>query len=279
MNKVVLCPNPFRDSGLGLAERTRILLVSAGFEVVMSPVFSDLNIPPLSESIRGASLVVAFGGDGTFLHVARSVMGRDIPLLCVNMGEKGFMATLEPDNIALVLSAARGEYRPSRRMLADVTLTREGTVIYRDTALNDAVIKSPLNCIDCKVSSDGDVISHFSGDGVIVSTPTGSTAYSMSAGGPIVEPEAEAILVTSICAHVMAAASFVLSPERCVRVEPERLRGRCALLSVDGGEGVELAGGDYITVRRSPDRIIFADMGLKSFYDTAFCKLTQRGLE
>ncbi len=276
MKKIVLCPNPFRDSGLGVAERAFELLRGEGYDAVMSPVFSGEGVP-LSESARGADMLVAFGGDGTFLHVARSVMGTETPLLCVNMGEKGFMAALEPEDVELVLSAVRGEYRASRRMLIDVSLTRGGRTIYSDTALNDAVVKSPLNCIDCEVSADGELISRLSGDGVIVSTPTGSTAYSMSAGGPIVEPEAELMIVTSICAHVMAAKSFVLSPRRSVTVMPERVRGRRALLSVDGGKGVELRSGDVVTVRRSERKVILADMGLHSFYDIAFDKLTQRG--
>ena len=283
-NHIVLCPNPYRDRGIALASEAAKRLEQAGFTSIMSPVFVDVpdesNMEPLSKCADGALLIVSFGGDGTFLHVARQLMDRDIPMLGVNMGAKGFMAGLEPEELPLVVNAARGEYRSSVRMLLDVDLLRENvdgdgeSDIYMDCALNDAVIKSDVSCIGVEVTADGDRISTFSGDGVILSTPTGSTAYSMSAGGPIVEPEAENIIVTPICAQVMAAKSFVLSPERTLLVRPERLRGRRAILSVDGGEGIELQSGDEIRIRRSQNRITMADMGVRSFYETTFHKLT-----
>jgi NAD+ kinase len=160
-------------------------------------------------------------------------------------------------------------------MMLDVELRRVGAVIRTDCALNDAVIKSDISCIGLSVTADDVGISSFNGDGVIVSTPTGSTAYSLSAGGPIVEPEAENIIVTPICAHGVGARPFVLSPERTVTVAPERLRGRRAMLSVDGSDAQELQSGDVICLRRSRNAIIIAELGIKSFYDTAREKLTE----
>ena len=226
---IVLCPNPYRDRGLAVAEKAASALRGAGFRVAMSPVFVELpqgsRMVPLHESARDAAMVVSFGGDGTFLHVAREVMGKNIPLLGLNLGAKGFMAGLEPEDVERVVAAAEGRYRPSVRMLLDVELVRDDEQIYHDRALNDVVLKSDVSCIGLRVQSDGVDITSFNGDGVIIATPTGSTAYSMSAGGPIVEPEAANIIVTPICAHVMAAKSFVLSPERRLLVTPERLRG------------------------------------------------------
>jgi NAD+ kinase len=141
--KIVLCPNPYRDIGIGLARRTMDMLRRDGREVVMSPVCGtscgyDDSIP-LEQAVEGASMIVSFGGDGTFLHVARILRGRDIPLLCVNMGSMGFMASLEPEEIGLVRKAAAGEYRGSRRMMLDVELLRGGLVVWKDYALNDAL--------------------------------------------------------------------------------------------------------------------------------------------
>jgi NAD+ kinase len=277
-DRIVLCPNPYRDRSLELTTRAGKLLADAGFRTVVSPVFVELPehsaLLPLSQTAPEAAMILSFGGDGTFLHVARAVMGRDVPLLGVNLGTKGFMASLEPSELELIVRAARGEYRRSYRMLLDVELVREGEVIFRDTALNDAVVKSDVNCIGLRVSADGVGISCFAGDGVIVATPTGSTAYSMSAGGPIVEPEAADIIVTPICAHVMAAKSFILSPQREIVVTPDRLRGRRAALSVDGSDGIPLTSGDAIRLRRSDKRLLVADLGVRSFYETAFGKLT-----
>ena len=117
-------------------------------------------------------------------------------------------------------------------------------------------------------------VTDFMGDGVIVPTPTGSTAYTMSAGGPIVEPEAENIIITPICAHIMAAKSFVLSPARRVAVKPDWQRSHVTLLSVDGTEAVRMETGDEVLIRRSEKSVIMADMGVTTFYESAMNKLT-----
>ena len=279
MKKIVLSPNPYRDRGLVLTNRARELLERDGRETVIAPVFVDVpgdsNMVPLRRAAEDAELIISFGGDGTFLHVARQILGMRIPLLGVNVGTKGFMAGLEPEDIELVRRAAAGDFRESLRMMLDIELHRADGEVIRDCALNDAVVKSDVNCINLAVRADGTEITNFAGDGVIIATPTGSTAYSMSAGGPIVEPEAANIIITPICAHIMAAKSFVLAPERTVTVTPERLRGRRAVLSVDGSEGIQLASGDEVRARWSGNTVIMADMEVRSFYDTALNKLTQ----
>lgn len=279
MKKIVLSPNPYRDRGLALTNRARELLERDGRETVIAPVFVDVpgdsSMVPLRRAAEDAELIISFGGDGTFLHVARQILGMRIPLLGVNVGTKGFMAGLEPEDIELVRRAAAGEFRESLRMMLDIELHRADGEVVRDCALNDAVVKSDVNCINLAVRADGTEITNFAGDGVIIATPTGSTAYSMSAGGPIVEPEAANIIITPICAHIMAAKSFVLAPERTVVVTPERLRGRRAVLSVDGSEGIQLSSGDEVRARWSGNTVIMADMQVRSFYDTALNKLTQ----
>ena len=279
MKKIVLSPNPYRDRGLVLTYRAKELLERDGRQTVVAPVFvevpGDSNMVPLRRAVEDAEMIISFGGDGTFLHVARQTLGLPIPLLGVNVGTKGFMAGLEPEDLELVRRAASGGYRRSLRMMLDVELLKSDGEVLRDCALNDAVVKSDVNCINLTVLADGTEITGFAGDGVIVATPTGSTAYSMSAGGPIVEPEAENIIVTPICAHVMAAKSFVLAPERTVTVEPERLHGKRVVLSVDGSEGLPLSPGDEVRIRRSENTVIMADMEVRSFYDTAMGKLSR----
>ena len=279
MKKIVLSPNPYRDRGLVLTYRAKELLERDGRQTVVAPVFvevpGDSNMVPLRRAVEDAEMIISFGGDGTFLHVARQTLGLPIPLLGVNVGTKGFMAGLEPEDLELVRRAASGGYRRSLRMMLDVELLKSDGEVLRDCALNDAVVKSDVNCINLTVLADGTEITGFAGDGVIVATPTGSTAYSMSAGGPIVEPEAENIIVTPICAHVMAAKSFVLAPERTVTVEPDRLHGKRVVLSVDGSEGLPLSPGDEVRIRRSENTVIMADMEVRSFYDTAMGKLSR----
>ena len=295
MKKIVLSPNPYRDRSLALTMRAKAFLEADGRETVISPVFVDVpgdsNMIPLRRAAEDAELIISFGGDGTFLHVARQVMDLEIPMLGVNMGTKGFMAALEPEDIGLVRRAAAGDFRPSRRMLLDVELRRaDGDSVLDcalneewkaeaarrglDCALNDVVVKSDVSCIGLTITADGTRVTEFSGDGVIISTPTGSTAYSMSAGGPIVEPEAENIVITPICAHIMAAKSFVLSPARRVVVQTNRLRSRVALLSVDGTKAIAMEDRDEVLIRRSPKTVIMADMGVTTFYESAMNKLT-----
>ncbi len=131
----------------------------------------------------------------------------------------GFMAELEPGDIDRIPGAVLGGYDIHTRMMLDVALIRDGETILKDFALNDAVIRGLTRVVELSVYGDGQLISHFSGDGAVIASPTGSTAYSMSAGGPIVEPSAENIIITPICAHALVAKSFVLAPDRQVMAE------------------------------------------------------------
>lgn len=280
---IAICPNPFRDSELKYTRQAAEMLRAAGYETAICPVFAEDAPQMIPEDIKATtldavrsrcSLVVVIGGDGTILSAARQLHNADIPILGVNLGSKGFMAALEPEHMQLIVKAAAGEYTVSRRMMLDIELERGGEIIYRDKALNDVVLHGYGDCIRLTAWCAGDRITSFSGDGIILSTPTGSTGYSMSAGGPIVEPEASAIIVSPICAHMMSARSYVLSASHDVSVLAEKLHGRRAYISVDGNSVMDLTNGDLLRVRRSERCILMADMGLKSFFDLAFEKLT-----
>lgn len=280
---IAICPNPFRDSELKYTRQAAEMLRAAGYETAVCPVFAEDAPQMIPEDIKATtldavrsrcSLVVVIGGDGTILSAARQLHNADIPILGVNLGSKGFMAALEPEHMQLIVKAAAGEYTVSRRMMLDIELERGGEIIYRDKALNDVVLHGYGDCIRLTAWCAGDRITSFSGDGIILSTPTGSTGYSMSAGGPIVEPEASAIIVSPICAHMMSARSYVLSASHDVSVLAEKLHGRRAYISVDGNSVMDLTNDDLLRVRRSERCILMADMGLKSFFDLAFEKLT-----
>lgn len=158
-------------------------------------------------------------------------------------------------------------------MKIDVSVIRGGDIIYTDCALNDVVVHGYGECINVTAQCNGDNITAFSGDGIILSTPTGSTGYSMSAGGPIVEPDAQNIIISPICAHMMSSRSFVLGPDREVDVYIRKLHGRRAYLSVDGNSVLDIANRDIVHVRRSESVTLMADMGLRNFYEIAFEKL------
>lgn len=280
---IAICPNPFRDIGLEYTRKTVKLLNDEGFETVICPVFceeeaevlpEDLVFSDIMENISRCSLVIVIGGDGTMLSVARTIHDYEVPLLGINLGTKGFMTALEPEDLHLVTAAANNDMRISCRMKLDVELVRDGEVIYQDSALNDAVIHGYGDCIKLTASCEGDTITQFSGDGIIVATPTGSTGYSMSAGGPIVEPDAANFIISPICAHVMGSRSFVIDPSRHISIKTEKLHGRRAYLSVDGNWTVDLQNEDILNIKRSEQCTLMANMGLKSFYEIAYEKLT-----
>lgn len=279
---IALCPNPYRDIGLALTQKAMQLLKSNGFEVVVCPVFgfedkeaipSNVEITPWETAANKASLFIVIGGDGTILHTARYLNHSDTPMLGINLGTKGFMASLEPENLDKIVDAAKGCYLSSSRMMIDVELLRDGEIIYSDCGLNDVVIHGMGDCILLTAWCDGDEMLRFSGDGIIVATPTGSTGYSMSAGGPIVEPEAKNFIVTPICAHVMGAKPFVLSPYRKVTIKADKIHDRRAYVSVDGSDEVYLMNNDIVIVRQSKKTANLAHLGMKSFYDSTFDKL------
>ena len=280
---IAICPNPFRDVDLALTRKAQQLLRDAGHETVICPVFaedepeivpSDIETCELTQIADACSLILVIGGDGTILSVARKLREKAVPLLGINLGTKGFMANLEPEELPLILRAAAGDMSISRRMMLEVSLIRDGELICTDHALNDVVLHGYGDVIVLAAWCDGERITRFSGDGIILSTPTGSTGYSMSAGGPIVEPGAANIIISPICAHMMGARSFVLDPERTVTVMAEKLHGRRAYMSVDGNSVADLASGDTILVKRSKHCTLMADLGLRSFYEIAYEKLT-----
>ena len=282
---IVLCPNPERDISLKVTLEAMQALIKAGHKVVISRADANTrpNFPPevtetvpLNEAARNASLIVCFGGDGTILKTARIVMKSPVPILGVNLGHKGFMAELEPSDIELILTAANGEFQPISRMMLDVEQIRNGEVVFSDSFLNDAVVCGTATTIKVSAYGDDCKITEYTGDGIIVATPTGSTAYSLSAGGSLVEPTAKNILITPICAHVIAARPFILAPDRIVTIKTGENEGKQIWLSVDGGTLIPFLTGDELKIKMSKNYTIMAHISGKSFYDIAFKKLGER---
>ena len=279
---ILLRANPRRDTNFENTARIYELLERAGFRVCVCPTEREDELPlklrtaPIEESARSARLVICLGGDGTILRTVRALMREPVPILGVNLGHKGFLAELEPEDTELILKAARGEYTPVSRMMLDVELFRDDECVCADTALNEAVVCGTAATIRIAAFGDGSRIIDYKGDGIILATPTGSTAYSLSAGGSLVEPTAENILVTPICAHDISARPFVLAPDRLVTVKADGRGKRPIWLSVDGGELIPIQPGDELRARKSQNRAIMAHVSGKSFYDIAFEKLGEK---
>ena len=228
-----------------------------GIEVLLGPeaaTASGLPGLPRRELANQVDLMIALGGDGTLLSVARAIGERSVPILGVNLGTLGYLAEISLDELFPALERVlAGELRIETRMRLDVHAERDGREIGRYLALNDAVIaKTALSrMIDLQTWADDVEVTTYHGDGVIAATPTGSSAYSLSAGGPLLLPGIGAIVLTPICPHALTQRPVVL-PETC-RVEIKVLdtRGGEVHLTVDGQVGCELQGGDRVSVSAS----------------------------
>ncbi len=276
--KVLLCPSVLRDKGLAVTKKVEALLTERGADTVICALSdgTENELAAISEMAVGADVAIAFGGDGTILKTVRAVAEREVPVIAVNMGDMGFMAELEPSEIEGINHIFDGEYKIVRRIMLDVALRRDGETVFEDFALNDIVIKGTNKIITLELFGDDNPISSFTGDGTVIATPTGSTAYSMSAGGPIVEPDASNIIITPICPHILTAKSFVLAPERIVRVSLGGRKVNTAFMTIDGQENIPFKEGDELVIKVSERQARFIQLSNRSFYKKVYEKLGER---
>lgn len=230
---------------------------------------------PREDVPEGCDLVIVLGGDGTLLSAARAIGKREIPLLPVNLGGLGFLTAITRDNIFPELERAfRGEHRIARRKLLETEMVREGKVVASYEALNDTVIaKSALaRMIDLETHVDNQFVCAYKADGLIISTPTGSTAYSLSAGGPIIFPAVPAICLTPICPHMLTNRP-VLVPETSVIRVVSHGPDESVYLTIDGQVGTPIRDGDTIVCRSSAHSLLLIRPPNQMFFDVLRQKL------
>ena len=289
MKKVILTPNPYRDKNFQTVREAMRILLDAGMEVRLCLPFevdktydlpADLKFYRLDREIAHADVVICFGGDGTILHTAKLATRCGVPVLGVNIGTMGFMAELESTELDQLARLATGDFELDSRMMLDVTVQRDRDIIFHELCLNDAVITkgAVARIVHLNVECDGVQAMECGGDGIVVATPTGSTAYSLSAGGPIVEPDAHNILITPICAHDIGSRCIVVSDRRKITVQLIRNARRNAFLSVDGGKALKLNMGDVTTVRRSDKVTKLIRLKNRSFFDVIHTKFKNSGV-
>lgn len=283
MKSVILAPNPYRDKDFQVVRGALRVLRDAGIQPKLCLPFDmdhacelprDLRFTRLERELPNAEMVICFGGDGTILHMAKAAARKGVPILGVNLGTMGFMAELESTELDKLAKLAAGEYTYDNRMMLDVTIRRDRDVLFHDICLNDVVVTkgAVARIVHLIVKCNGVQAMQCDGDGVIVATPTGSTAYSLSAGGPIVEPEARNILITPICVHDVGSRCLVASDRRVVTVEMASAARRNAYLSVDGGKSIRLNLGEVATVKRSQLETKLVRLKDRSFYDVVNAK-------
>jgi NAD+ kinase len=203
-----------------------------------------------------ADMIVVLGGDGTLISVARLVGEREVPIMGVNLGSLGFLTEISLDGLYPALAAyLRGEYSVSERMMLRVAVQRNGEEICSYEALNDAVINkgAPAKIITLDATVDGSFLATFKADGLILASPTGSTGYSLSANGPIIDPSVDCMVITPICPHTLTNRPLVVAAETVITVTLDSMMEN-VMLTIDGQLGVKLEYRDVITVRRAEHR-------------------------
>jgi len=288
MDRVMVQPNPTKEEALQVSRRLISLLLREQFEVVIleefRKVLSERLTPRELEKVRfleepdiypACDFIMVVGGDGTILRIAGQASLYRRPVLGVNCGTVGFMSELEPEEIEMVRMVKDGSFTLDDRSMLDVHVyNKDGEEIFTTAVLNEAVVTKGFfnRVIPRSVIVDGQEVFQFSGDGVIVTTPTGSTAYSLAAGGPILAPSSDCLAVTPICPHSLTVKSFVVSAASVVTVIPQ-YKNHQVFLSPDG-DTYELHDGDKVVIQRSQRTFSLLRIKGQGFYEIIREKLT-----
>ncbi len=262
--KVVVIPNKQKDNELIYTNRLVELLNGYGCAYT---VCQDSGIS-LSDD---ADLYIVLGGDGSIMRASHCAAKLGIPILSVNLGRMGYMAELEKDELHLIDSYFSGDYHIEERMMLSVTTPDGGEHI----ALNDAVLSNGRvsKMVSFSLYSNGQHLSRYNADGIIISTPTGSTAYSMSAGGPVVDPSVECLIATPVCPHSLNSRPVIFSGQTELTIKNETDRDIPMFITVDGEDNLEIDFGESVTIKRSDITTKLVRIKDECFYRTLSKKM------
>ena len=263
-----------------IANRLTQLGARVMMHATMKPYFAGADIlfyNDLEDLLIDCDVVIPVGGDGTIIHTARQAAEKGKPVLGINVGRVGYVAGLEVDELDRLRDLVQGNYQIENRMMLNISLFRDGKpVFYR--ALNDIVIaRGALSRIlDFSVSFNGNNICSYRADGLIFSTPTGSTAYSLAAGGPVIDPSMECIILTPICPHALFTRTVVFNPDAKLSVHARPNTDSEIFLTVDGENSLQIQPGEMMTVRRSSLSVGLIQLKKRDFYEVVTEKLAGR---
>lgn len=225
--------------------------------------------------LENADTVISIGGDGTFINAAKLSVKYKKPLICVNAGKLAFLACLEADESSLLKNVVDGNYTTEKRMMLEASIVdKNGKILYHSNCINDAVVSrsGSIRIMKLSVSCNGEPLIQYMADGVIVSTPTGSTAYSLSAGGPVIEPQVESLMLTPVCCHTVFSRSVVLRDSSFLEITHDN-SGE-SILSCDGETAVQIPEDATVTVKRSEDTAEFIKIKNYTFIDVLRKKIS-----
>ncbi len=278
--KAALYPNFQKKNALKCARETCDVLNASGIDVCVSDEFRNdfadktfVQFEDIRQSAKTADFVIAIGGDGTILRCSKLLMGTDTKLLGINTGTLGFMAGLEADQLDRLELLKTGDYEVSERMTLDVVCSENGRKVTY-TALNEVSARSgSFRICDFEVYSDGYLVGKYRADGILFSTPSGSTAYALSAGGPVVEPDLECIEMTQICPHSLFSRATLFSACRKLCLKSSTRREEYMVISVDGELHIKLRTDESIEICRGKHNIRFINLIGNSFHESLCRKL------
>ncbi len=270
---------------LALAKEVIKVLSGVQNKVVFSEKFRSLldsescSFMPESEMYNICDISVALGGDGTTMKVAKNSALRGKPALGINGGRLGFLSAVEKNEISLLESVHKGEYTVDERIMLRADVIKDGTVTSHNHCLNDAVISRGdfARLIDIDIKSDKSDMLSVRADGVIISTPTGSTAYSLAAGGPILSPDLNCFVITSICPHSLMDRSIVVNSKFALNISVRSDVSNNAILTCDGEKPVEIDGGCVVCISLSDYKAKLIKVKPDNFYQTVKKKIIERG--
>lgn len=275
---IAVVPNQVKteNDALVRAVSARLAELGANVRVVCGP--GNLpTMPQLTEALHGCDIAVAIGGDGTIVHVAKAAATAGCPVLGINAGHVGFLAGLEADELDSLPALLSGDYVVDERALLSVTVHTDGGDVTR-YAMNEAVISRGglSRLVDVAVTADGGEVLSCRGDGVIIATPTGSTAYSLSAGGPVVDPTVDCLLLTPVCPHSLDSRPRVWPGGVVLTATAVAADGAPAYVTVDGEESIPLAPHDTVSIRRADKAVRLLQLRRDTFYERLRRKLSDR---
>ena len=285
MKKIGVITNYDRDTTFAYTKLLGDSIVKHGGRPVLTDELSQKacvggSCGEEEDVFQQSDLVVCLGGDGTFLKVAKKVYKKGLPILGINLGNLGFLTEVDRHDIDKAMDQLfENNYEIEERMMLEAVIHRNGKETVRDIALNDAVITRGAisRIIHVKAYVNDVFVDMFPGDGLIVSSPTGSTAYSLSAGGPIAEPDTDVIIITPICPHILYSRSFITKAGSVVKAVVDEDIRHNAIVALDGQEGHEIKGGDMVEIKKSPYTTKLVRMNTRNFFNILRTKIYFRG--
>ena len=281
MKKILIITNRFKDVEQKNTEKVCAFLNAKGVKV--QRILVDRKVTNLDESLLDETdCAIILGGDGTMMQFANQLSKHDIPMLGINLGHMGYLAEVDCNNVEASLNKVlSGDYTVQERMMINGMIIKDGNTVIKQNAINDVVITrcGKLQVLNFNIYINGKLLKNYNADGVILSTPTGSTAYNLSAGGPIVDPGAEILIVTPIAPHTLMNRSLVLKASDYVEIEilstHEEETDELMELNFDGKESVKLSAGDRVGVTSASRHVKMIRLNEVSFHEVLHNKMKE----